>query len=72
MNKRKSVSLAALIGYSAMVLAQAPAAPAVPPIKDSVTGEAIPHDVKAKKGKAVRKAGRVHKRRAPPRTSTGK
>ena len=72
MNKRASILLAALLGFSAIAFAQAPATTPAVPTTQGASATTVPHDVKAGKGQATKKKAHTHHKHASSSTSTNK
>ena len=69
MNKRTSIFLVVLLGLSATAFAQAPATASVTPAAPAVS---VSHDVKASKGKVVKKKTHSHRKHASANTAAPK
>ncbi|MDD5177056.1 MAG: hypothetical protein PHQ05_11615 [Sterolibacterium sp.] len=72
MNKRTSIFLVALLGFSAIAFAQAPAATPATPVAQGASATTVPHDVKPSNGKATKKKGHAHHKHARASASTNK
>lgn len=72
MNKRTSILLAALLGFSAIASAQSPAATVATPSSPAASATTVPHDIKANKGNTAKKKTHAHHKHAHASASTTK
>lgn len=70
MNKRTSIFLVTVLGFTATAFAQAPATASVTPAAQAAPASKVVHDVKASKGKAVKKKAHTHHKHAPASAAT--